>query len=187
MSPIPKANPLTVDAAGAEPLFLTAKSRRQAMAGAKAQLYMGIDPGSKGAIVVIQGNRIEGCVGLGGLTTEALWRHLWKYRGCLFCDIEKVTGYIGEAHPGSAMFNFGMGFGKLLMGLESAGINHEQVPPKRWQKGIGMIKNKGESDARWKKRLEHLAQKLFPRQYVHASNADALLIAYYCQRNHREE
>lgn len=149
-------------------------------------VYIGVDPGASGGIVELYPDLTAAfpmpvterdiCGLLSGAAT-----------GCAnaFAVIEKVSGYIGEGQPGSAMFKFGMSYGGLRMALIAAGIPFEEVTPQAWQKALGIGKrDKAESRTQWKNRLKAKAQQLFPQVKVTLATADALLIALYCKRKH---
>ena len=152
-------------------------------------IYIGIDPGASGALVALEYNKP-------GMSTRILampptmsemyhWLHSRSATGECFCTIEKVGGYIGAGSemPGSAAFNFGKGYGALLMALCATGIPHEEVTPVVWMRGLGIPpRKKGEEKKDWKNRLKAKAQQLFPREKVTLVTADALLIAEYCRR-----
>lgn len=150
-------------------------------------IYLGIDPGMGGGMAWL------------GLLTQAIpmpdtERDIWtqiSYLGANggiqptadFAVIEKVSGYIGQAQPGSAMFKFGQSYGSLRMALIAANIPFEEVTPQKWQKGLGIVPRKrDESKGSWKNRLKARAQQLFPSAKVTLQTADALLIAEYCRR-----
>jgi hypothetical protein len=102
----------------------------------------------------------------------------------LVAYIELVCGYTGGAGaPGSAMFNFGMGFGFLKGVVMTLGIRLVLVRPQEWQKsfhlGSASICSK-KSD--WKRKLKAEAQRLFVGQSVTLKTADALLILDWARR-----
>ncbi len=68
--------------------------------------------------------------------------------------------------------------------LELTAIPYEDCPPKRWQKAFNLKRVKGEKDGSWKNRLKEEAQRLYPRQWknITLDNADAVLMAAYCER-----
>jgi hypothetical protein len=101
-----------------------------------------------------------------------------------YCAIEKVSGYIGEEHPGSAMFSFGVSFGKLLMALTAAEIPFQEVAPQKWQSLYSMKREKKEPKGNWKNRLKEVATRLFPDHKVTLAVSDALLLAEYARRTH---
>lgn len=154
---------------------------------AKAQggVYLGIDPGASGGLACIALDNVE------AVPMPESDRDLWDwFRWFMpgmkpFALVEKVGGYIGgNPVPGSAMFNFGTNYGKLLMALTAAGIPFETVTPQRWQKGLSIPpRKKGEGKTAWKNRLKVVAQRLFPDVKVTLATADALLIAEHCRRS----
>lgn len=94
--------------------------------------------------------------------------------------IEQVGGYIGGAgSPGSAMFNFGRGFGFLLGVSMTLGYRIVMVRPQTWQKALGLGNSKGMTKTEWKNKLKAEAQRRFPKLSVTLSTADALLILEY--------
>ena len=150
-------------------------------------IYIGIDPGATGALVALYDDLEATVTPMPPTMPEILeWFNdetNGPY-GKAHAIIEKVGGYIaGREAPGSAMFNFGKGYGALLMALCAAGVPHEEVPPNVWMRGLGISpRKKGEARKDWKNRLKAKAQQLFPREKVTLVTADALLIAEYCRR-----
>ncbi len=153
-------------------------------------VYIGIDPGSSGGLVSV--------VGWDVIPVDAqpmpkslsdIWSWVSRQSMCVpgdkwvFAAVEKVGGYTKARgpQPGSTMFNFGRGYGALLMALTAAGIPYEEVPPQEWQGYYGFKRDKGESDTAWKNRLKARAQELFPDVKVTLAVSDALLIAAYCR------
>lgn len=101
----------------------------------------------------------------------------------VFAVIERVSGYVGEAQPGSAAFKFGQSYGGLRMALVAAGIPFEEVTPQVWQRKMGVTpRRKDESKTAWKNRLKAKAQQLYPGVKVTLATADALLLAEFCRR-----
>ena len=157
----------------------------------QTKLYLGIDPGASGGVALV------------GDTAPILYpmpkteNDVWglisamKDLGSTFAYIEKVGGYIGGVgHPGSAMFNFGKGYGGLRMALIAARIPFEEIPPQTWQKRMGVTPRKkksknsaGESKSQFKNRLKARAQQLFPHVNITLATADAILIAEFCRRS----
>lgn len=149
-----------------------------------SSIYLGIDPGASGGLAAIQGNQIK------AVSMPATERDVWDWflnhnEGEVFAIIEKVGGYIGAAHPGSAMFRFGVSYGGLRMALTAAKIPFDEITPQKWQRSLGIApRKKTESKAQFKRRLKQKAQQLFPGVTVTLATADALLIAEYCRRFH---
>lgn len=118
--------------------------------------------------------------------------------------MERVGGFAGSAQPGSAMFNFGMGYGIIQGVIYTLGVPFELVPPMRWQSAIGLgakglarppkgtvlTKEQKRSFTLmnyrakkiWKNKLKEVAQRLYPHLKVTLLNADALLILEYARR-----
>jgi len=177
------------------------------------KIYIGIDPGKNGGLVAL--NQVEVFSALRMPETEKdIWDWFAHWSSTDFLTdqkiiavIEQVSGHIGKDQPGSAMFNFGWGYGGLRMALIGNNIPSEDAPPQRWMKALKIPsrkkhtgtqkvqltrgKNKGkwvtrkcggETDTEWKNRLKAIAQRLFPSEKVTNATADALLIATYCMR-----
>jgi hypothetical protein len=89
--------------------------------------------------------------------------------------LEDVPKAIFGAGPSSlAVLHRNVGF---IEGCAMAlGVSILRVPPKKWQKAIGMAKRPGEEQNKWKNRLKEEAQRRFPSVKVTLNNADALLI-----------
>ncbi len=157
-------------------------------------IYVGIDPGASGGMALLTPNGSVGTFSLGEKSDKDIWEWMLmvsthpsrlKRPIGIHCVLEKVGGYVGgNPTPGSAMFNFGMGYGKLKMALVAAGIPHEEVQPSRWQKGLSIPpRDKAEGATAWKNRLKQHAENLFPDVKVTLAVADALLIAEFCKRS----
>jgi hypothetical protein len=143
-------------------------------------IYIGIDPGKSGGICVMDD---KGGIELVKMPSTELdiYESLDGYNG--FAMIEKVQGYIGNAHPGTAMFKFGASYGGLRMALIASGIPFDEVSPRTWQKTLGISpRKKTESKGQFKNRIKAKAQQLFPNENVTLATCDALLIAEYCRR-----
>lgn len=89
--------------------------------------------------------------------------------------LEDVPKAIFGAGPSSlAVLHRNVGF---IEGCAMAlGVSILRVPPKKWQKAVGMAKRPGEEQTKWKNRLKEEAQRRFPSVRVTLNNADALLI-----------
>ena len=91
--------------------------------------------------------------------------------------VEKVTGYIGRAHPASRMFNFGVNFGVILGALHGMGSEVDLIRPQEWQKPLGLPK--AEDKMEHKRALKREADKLFPNLKLTMKTCDAALILHY--------
>ena len=65
-------------------------------------------------------------------TPQDLLNFLEQYKDDSFCTLERVGGMPGNG--GSAMFNFGKGYGHLQMALLALHIPTEDVTPNKWEK-----------------------------------------------------
>jgi len=92
------------------------------------------------------------------------------------CYLEKVNGFMGNAAPGSAMFNFGMGYGFIKGCLMAWHVPVIEVPPQRWIKVMGLGVRGELSKTEWKTKLQEEAQRRYPHLKVTKKTADALLI-----------
>ena len=95
--------------------------------------------------------------------------------------VERVGGYIGGAGaPGSAMFNFGQGFGFILGCCAMANMPVSLVMPQKWQKALS-LGSKKDYDKQWKNHLKERAQQMYPNCIgtITLKTADALLILNY--------
>lgn len=155
-------------------------------------LFIGCDPGTNGGLACLAGDEVW-AVSMPD-SAEGVWRWFaaWKDVEAVAL-IEQVTGHVGggavcplckqarNRSPGSSMFNFGTGFGRLEMAAEASGVNWNLIHPKTWQKMVGLKKEKAEPDTTWKNRLKERAAALFPSLKVTLAKADALLIAWCCR------
>lgn len=159
--------------------------------GGTSRVYVGIDPGASGGIAILT----DGTPKLWSMTAMGTLEDQWDFFRVLekikdgdptldiFVGIEKVGGYVGgNPTPGSAMFNFGVGWGTLRAFVVAAGLPFEEIPPQRWMKTFGMKADKKETKTAWKNRLKQKAQSLFPGEKITLATADALLIAEHVRR-----
>lgn len=145
--------------------------------------YIGIDPGQHGGIAVLlaDGTVVEVCKMPS--TPRDLYDFLSQYSKDSFCVLERVGGMPGNG--GSAMFNFGKGYGHLQMALVALGIPTEDVTPNKWEKTYQLGTCGKFTKTEWKNRLKAKAQQLFPQlgKKITLATCDALLIAEYGRRN----
>lgn len=145
--------------------------------------YLGIDPGASGGLACLKDGELL-AVKLTDKSLHDAWDWISDHLGTdAFAVIEKVGGYVGEAQPGSAAFKFGFSAGALTAMLVAASIPFEEVIPRTWQKGVGVVaRGKGEGKTEFKNRLKAKAQQLFPDHHITLATADAILIAEHCRR-----
>ena len=99
--------------------------------------------------------------------------------------VEKVSGFIGNAHPGSRMFSFGEGYGFIKGVLQCAGWRLVLVRPQEWQKELGLFNHDKLPRNKWKNKLKDEAKRLFPDQKPTLATADALLLLEYARKMER--
>lgn len=161
------------------------------VAYAKDEKIIAIDPGKVGGIVVYSVTRKKVVsVVIMPETPMDLYNYLKKWLCNSRCYLEKVGGLPGMG--GSAMFNFGKGFGHLEMALLTLKIPTTEVTPQKWQKALQLGTKGNRSTNEWKLKLKGRAQQLFPTvekeftiktQGDWLSVSDALLIAEYARIN----
>lgn len=145
---------------------------------------MGIDPGVKGGVVVLDENSelflAQKCPNSIEEVNDII-KALEGYQ--VSAVIEKVWSR-PEDTPKTA-FTLGHSFGMWLGILTGNGIRHILVSPQKWMSWIGSVPVKGkfENPARFKtKRKNYLkgeAQRRLPGQKITLLTADAALLAFY--------
>lgn len=140
-------------------------------------IYIGIDPGKKGAMAIIDGTTIV-LVPFSGkdyINTIKQFPSLLT-RVC----IEHVSAMPNQGV--TSMFNFGQNFGYIRGLLEAFGIPYELVRPQKWKKEFG-ISDKNSS--------VECCKRLFPGVSLRRTErcrkdddglAEALLMAEYARR-----
>ena len=139
------------------------------------RLYMGIDPGYSGAVVVVdhKGAFVDS-VRLSE-TEHDVHGFVDAYAGGVeLAILEKVNAMPRQGV--SSTFKFGTSYGFCRALLVCHSIRFETTPPGVWQKTMGCL-SKGD-----KKVTKAAAQRLFPEEKVVHATADAMLIAEYARR-----
>lgn len=149
---------------------------------------LAIDPGASGGLAELYP---DGTVDAYAMPDEAeltttICDWVWNSREEGFqvvCYLELVGGYIaGNPAPGSAMFNFGNGYGFIRGLLAANQVPTHLIRPQQWQAGIPGVKGIKEKAMR-KRALKEHAARLFPTAKITLSTADALCLADYARRN----
>lgn len=158
---------------------------------ARKPIYIGIDPGKTGAIAVLRPNLGDIVItkipetdrGILDLLEGYTWEQETNPRP-IFAVLERVTGYIGDDSKtrGSAMFNFGVGYGALRMALSASKIPFQEVMSTQWIRKLGLGTKGKRSNPEWKAYLYQKAQQLYPSASFPKYAADAVLIATFCKR-----
>ena len=143
-----------------------------------AQCFVGIDPGSSGAIAWIPPAGEPNAEPLARMTDRDVLDALRWVRG-MWSDARAVLEEV-HAMPRqgvSSTFKFGVNFGALRMALVAAEIPFDLVTPQRWQQAL-RCRSKGDKNV-----TKRRAQELFPSLRVTHATADALLLAEYARRS----
>lgn len=142
-------------------------------------IYVGIDPGKKGAIAVIMEDGKVEVSPLAGILLGTILMALGKEQ-CRCC-LEKVHAMPKQGV--SSTFTFGAQYGWIKGQLDAYGVSYQEIPPERWKKEFGLNTDKQKS-------IE-VCRQLFPsanlrpteRSRVDDNNmAEALLMAEYARR-----
>jgi len=147
--------------------------------------WMGIDPGSTGAIVTLTEYGAVLVCRLQKATEKDIWEYMNNiaFEYDVFCVKEQVWSMPGEGV--SSAFKFGWNNGFLIGLLTACQIPYEEKVPVTWMKYFSMKKEKEEAKTSYKNRLKEKAQQLFPKVGKITNDvADALLISEYCRRVH---
>lgn len=144
-------------------------------------IYIGIDPGKKGGIAVI--DEAEG-VSSYPYSDEILIDVVKavKCKGApLVAAVEKVGAMPGQGV--TSMFTFGTGYGFIQGVLSALSIPYQLVPPKKWKSEYSITADKKQSVKVCERLFPEL--ELVPRgcRKEHDGMAEAALIAEYAKRN----
>ena len=142
---------------------------------------MAIDPGLKGGIAVLEGDKLY-TFPMPQTYPDIfeVLKGLQEDFGITKCVLEKVgSGLPGQSSKATA--TFARHNGHLEMALYALGIQTEEVTPQKWQKFYSnqIGSSKGLTKTEWKNKLKGLAQRLYPREKVTLNTADAILLAHY--------
>lgn len=153
------------------------------------KIYVGIDPGAKGAIAYIEPNKVT-IIDMPQPEEALMFFSHINPKDNYNVGIELVHALPGQSC--TAMFTYGENF--LLAKLLGLWYNRSPVmiPPQRWKKHYGLKRAEGESKAEFKRRSVDLARKLYPDltdilKYSKDGRAEALLIAHYLKELDSEE
>lgn len=143
-------------------------------------IYMGVDPGQKGAYAVIDGDRVT-VKPWDDLNFARDVRQLSEKR--VLAAVEKVGAFSGQGVK--SMFSFGHSLGYIEGVLAAFGIPYQLIPPATWKRSFSLI-------GKDKKASIEVCHKLFPdvnllptdRSRVPSDGmAEAALICLYAKRN----
>lgn len=171
-------------------------------------IAIGIDPGKKGCISVIEkfGSQTTFyCEDMPllpgkGIDSKNIFHYLYKvkevakkYSSNIFCVIEKVQSM--PRQNSVATLTYGIGDGKLLAVLEILEIPFEEIRPMKWRKffSIPIRKNKKGKSIDKKELAAKKAIQLYPslskefyteKGKLIDGRTESLLMAHYCLKNH---
>lgn len=146
-------------------------------------IYVGIDPGALGAIALVSESNSPVTYPLKDLTESEIIAVL-QTSGITHAYLEWIHPAI-QGIAKSSMSKLYGSYKSLAMALTATGVPHEIIQPKKWQAGMGVIRQKSDDYAQWKKKLRQHAQMIWPRLAVSKDTADALLIAEWCRRQQK--
>ena len=154
-------------------------------------IYIGIDPGKKGAIAFTDGYGAfvhdmpldaDGRIDAQGLMLLMSSKILSSSKS--MCFVEKAQAMPGQGV--TSVFNYGVGYGVIRAVLQISCIPFQEIHPMKWKKEFTLIKkDKADSVA--------IARQLFPHaplvrdkkgggEILLDGRAEALLICEYCRR-----
>lgn len=139
-----------------------------------------IDPGANGGIAVYSKER-DMLIDVTPMppTPGDVLEYITRFQVHARCYLEKVGGMPHQG--GSAMFNFGKGFGQLEMALLARRVPTVEVTPQKWQKALSLGTKGDKTTTQWKNKLKERAMQLYPGIKVTLATADALLILEYAR------
>lgn len=137
--------------------------------------YVGIDPGQKGGIAVLDDRGRPTVFQLDKATDAEIVRFLRSALPDAVCVIERVSA--SPQMGVTSAFTFGKGFGILQGAIAGAGVPYALETPNKWQTAL-RCKTGGDKNV-----SKAAAQRLFPTLKITHAIADALLIATYCKLN----
>ena len=155
--------------------------------------YIGIDPGKTGGLAVIPNYN--------GDTYGNIYAREMPIGSDKDLDITEIDEYIGHHSEYSCMcviekaqsmpkqgvkgvFNYGVGYGKLLAILELNDIPYQEIPSQKWKKEFTLIKKGKAESVRMAEKLfpELKGQFVTPRGRLKDGMAESLLMAEYGRR-----
>lgn len=143
-------------------------------------IYIGIDPGKKGALAAIDEGG-EYVKTWDSLLFLEYCRNIYRTGKKAVACVEKVGAMPGQGV--TSMFNFGKNVGYIEGVLETLGISYQLVPPQKWKKEFSLGSDKKQS-------IE-VCKRLFPDISLRRTDkcrtdddgmAEALLMAEYARR-----
>ncbi len=146
-------------------------------------LLVALDPGKSGCIATYNSEAENPIVTYRMPETE---QDTYEILKLLKQSTDRILGLIEEIttwgmQPNAQCLLYG-NYKQLRGFMIALSIPFDDVPPKQWQKEIGITYPKGTSYNERKKAARAKAQQMFPQVKVDAQNADALLILEFLRR-----
>ena len=143
-------------------------------------IYIGIDPGKKGGVAVIDGDGVEVYAWDDQTFVNVMAATMNK--GKCVAAVEKVGAMPGQGV--TSMFSFGQSFGFILGVLTAFGIGYQLVPPTLWKREFGLLHTEKQASVDVAKRL-FPGVSLLPTERCRKESdgmSDALCLAEYARR-----
>ena len=143
-----------------------------------SRIYIGIDPGSNGALVALDDTSIRMIYGFKDQTDADICNAFQSVSRLAIPEASFAILELVHSMPAQGVassFKFGTNFGMVKAFLYAHKIPFDFFTPQKWQKEMGCL-TKGDKNVTKSK-----AQRLFPQVQVTHEIADALLIASYCR------
>lgn len=142
--------------------------------------YIGIDPGKKGGIALIDvresGERVVSVYPYADDTLKEVCGRLCGMP--TLCIVEKVSAMPKQGV--TSTFHFGQSFGYILGVLEACRVPYQLVTPKTWKKHFGLTDDKKRSVETAKRLFPNTSLLPTPKCRVESDGmAEALLMALY--------
>jgi len=152
-------------------------------------MIIGIDPGSSGAAAFMASNELLHVVRFIRKTPLQIACELCDAINDVHCTGEPIV-YMEFTSSSPQMgvrsaHTFGRKSGQLEGMFAMLGVEPAYVPPRTWQKALGVQpsrKKMGTGNTDHKRTLRRLAEELYPDWKMTADQADAILIAEYGRR-----
>lgn len=145
-------------------------------------MILSLDPGANGGIASLAPNGAAAACKMPGTKREIVDVLSTLPRGST-AYLEELVKFTGRLMPSSAMAIYASNHGFLEGALTALGCRIVIVPPKLWQKVLGLGSTKSHANkTAWKNFLKNRAEQLFPHIKVTLATADALLILEAARR-----
>lgn len=142
------------------------------------RLYVGVDPGTEGALTVLDDECVHDIVFFKTVTESDIVEYLHDLRRA--CN-GRFFGVLEEVHsmPGQGVcstFKFGKAYGFIRGVLLTVGVPFDDATPQKWQRELKCLTGGDKNISKAK------AQQLFPGVKVTNKTADSVCIAEYAKR-----